>query len=188
MPVSDLIRASDLTRMANEGATIVVRNTQPGITTHTDELLKQTTEWTGAGDTSGGDVREVPAAYLKNPSFRDAIMRGIYVVEDGEESLMKAVESLRADWDGRQQAKLDSNETLKRSSNKSIGKGASCIAPKGTSLCGNISLVLGDEDNPKPPLCGEHAHMSTQYAQVPTGRLVNNKEEKTWRRGSVAAH
>lgn len=182
-----LIRASELTKLADANATIVVRNTQAGIATHTDELLKQTTEWSGTGDTSGGDVKEVPAAYLRNPSFRDAIMRGIYIVEDGEEMLMRSIEQLRQEWQGRLDAKADSNDALKRTSNKSVGKGANCIAPKGANICGNIALVLGDDDHPRPPLCGEHAHMATQYTRVATGRLVGGKEEMTWRRGSVAA-
>jgi hypothetical protein len=178
MPVA----AQELTRLANEGDALVVRNTLPGITIFGDDQLKQTTEWQGAGDPNGGDVMEVSALYLKNPHFRKAVLREILVIEDAPEILRDALAAQKSEWDSRQQAKADSASTLQRMADRTIARGLTCIAPKGKALCGNISLVVGQNPNERPPLCAEHQHMVNEFVPSETGRVIDNKNEIVWKR------
>lgn len=174
--------ASDLTRLAKEGDAIVVRNTQPGITIFFDEQLKLSTEWGPNGDLNGNDVREVSAAYLRNPEFRQNVLRGIFVIEDAPEILQEALNAQKAEWAARQTAKADSANNLQRMADRTIGRGLTCIAPKGKTLCGNMTLVMGSNREEHPPLCSEHSHMVNEFTQEETGSYADGKPTKVWRR------
>jgi hypothetical protein len=175
-----------LSRLAAEGDILAVRNTQAGITVFSDPQLNHTTEWAGDGDPNGGHIREVPAIYLRNPEFRQNLLRGIFVIEEGPEALAEAVAAQQAEWASRQQARADSAQTLERMADRTIGRGLTCIAPKGKALCGNITLAMGAKASEHPPLCPEHSHMVNEFVAVPTGKIKDGKEEMGWRRAKFA--
>lgn len=179
--------ASELTRLAKEGDAIVVRNTQPGITIFSDEQLKLTTEWGPNGDPNGNHIREVSAAYLRNPEFRQNILRGIFVIEDAPEILQEALDAQKAEWDSRQQTKIDSAKTLQHMADRTIGRGLTCIAPRGRTLCGSITLKMGNDPEEHAPLCPEHSHMVNEFAREETGSFgADGKPVTVWRRRSRA--
>jgi hypothetical protein len=175
-----------LSRLASEGEIIAVRNTQPGITVFSDPQLNHTTEWAGDGDLNGGHIREVPAIYLRNPEFRQNLQRGIFVIEEAPEALAEAIQAQQAEWASRQQAKADSAKTLERMADRTVGRGKTCIAPKGKDLCGNITLAMGAKADERPPLCPEHSHMVNEFVAVATGQIKDGKEEMGWRRAKFA--
>lgn len=177
MPVA----AQQLTRLANEGDAIVVRNTLRGISVFTDSD-QQTTEWQGTDDPNGGDIVECPATYLKNPHFRQAVLRGLFVIEEAPEVLAAALEAQISEWNSRQQSKADSAASLQRMADRTIARGLTCIAPVGKALCGNISLVSGQNPSERPPLCSEHQHMVNQFVPSETGRVIDSKNEIVWKR------
>lgn len=175
-----------LSRLAAEGDIIAVRNTQPGITVFSDTQLNHTTEWAADGDPNGGHIREVPAVYLRNPEFRQNLLRGIFAIEEAPEALAEAVAAQQAEWASRQQSKADSAASLERMADRTIGRGLSCIAPKGKDLCGNITLAMGAKASERPPLCPEHSHMVNEFVTTASGKVVDGKEEMIWRRVKFA--
>lgn len=191
---SSLSFLNQLNKAAAEGGVLIIRNTQRGITIFHDDLLKQHVELQGAGDPNGGDIAQCPAGFLANPKFREAIQREILVIEEAPEALEAAIAAQRAQWDARQQNASDAQASLERSQNRVVGRSQTCIAPKSGerggadkgALCGNVSLVMGANPNEKPPLCAEHVHMVNQYIAVPSGRVVDNHEEMTWKRVQIA--
>lgn len=154
--------AQDLTKLANAGDVIVVRNTQPGITIFEDPDNGVSARWEAAGDLNGEDVREMSAIALKSPDFRSTLLRGILVIEDAPEVLAEAVALSVAQWQSRQQTQADSKAAILRASDRSIAKGKTCIAPKGRDLCNSIAVVSEN----RPPLCTEHVLLVNQYSKV----------------------
>lgn len=179
---------SDLMKISASSDSLAVSNSLPGIVIFHDEQLKTTYEWTAKGDPNGKDVVDCSPELLKNPRFREHVLRGIFVIESAPEVLQTALDAQKADWDARLQNMADSQANLEKAANRVVAHGQSCIAPKGSKgvLCGNVSLVMGINPNEQPPLCAEHAHMRSQYVATASGRVVNNKEEMTWKRVQIA--
>jgi hypothetical protein len=166
--------ANELTRLAQEGDTIAVRNTLPGIAVFQDDNLNVSTTWEGSEDPNGGHIREISATALRNPDFRSSVLRGIFEIEDAPDALAAAVAASKAEWESRQQARADSVAAIDRVSKRTIARGKVCIAPKGRDVCGTIAM---DIEN-RPPLCAEHAAMASQYIQV------EGPEGPIWKRAS----
>lgn len=181
MPVA----AAELTRLAQEGILLTARNTQPGIVVFTDEAQHISLTWEGKGDPAGGDVHECPASLLKNPKFRETVLRGIIIIEDAPDVLQAALDKQLAEWDQRQQRLQSAQEDLERANDRIIGRGVPCIAPEGGKgeLCGSTALVMGKNPNERPPLCAKHAHLASQYVLTETGRVDGDgKSETVWQR------
>lgn len=180
--------AIELSRLAREGDVLVARNAQKGIVTFTDDVTKTTMVWEGSGDYAGADVIEVPASLLKNPKFREAVLRGILLIEDAPDVLQEALDKQRAEWDARQQKSQNAQVELQKTNDRVVARGVSCIAPKGGKgeICGSYGLVMGQNPSERPPLCGEHAHLAGQYVATETGRIGSDgKSEVVWQRASV---
>lgn len=178
------LAATELNRLAREGDLLVTRNTERGIVVFTDEASKISVTWEGANDAAGGDVVECPATFLKNPKFREIILRGLIEVEEAPEVLQEALDRQKAEWDQRQQKAKNAEVELQRTNDRVVARGVSCIAPAGKgALCGSYGLVMGQNPSERPPLCAEHQHMASQYVSSETGRTdANGKSETTWQR------
>lgn len=167
-----MLVAQELSRLAQDGDVIVVRNAQPGLTVFEDVGLGLSIRWEAAGDPNGGDVLEVSATALKNPEFRLNVLRGVFVIEEAPEALNEAVLRIQQEWSARGQQSEQVKATISRPADRRVAKGKSCIAPKGQDLCGTIALASEDH----PPLCTEHMGLTNQYVQV------EGPDGPTWRR------
>lgn len=182
------LAANELTRLAREDVIIVTRNTQSGIVVFTDEPTHTSLLWEGANDPAGGDIQECSSLLLMNPKFRENLLRKILIVEDAPDVLQGALDKQAAEWEQRQQRSQNAEVELQRTNDRVIARGVSCIAPKGQKgeLCGSYGLVMGQNPSERPPLCGEHSHLASQYAASETGRVGDNgKSEIVWQRATV---
>lgn len=177
--------ASDLSNLATEGAVIAVQNQLPGIVVFTDDAQKIVVTWEAKGNAAGKDIVECPATFLRNPKFRETVLRKILTIEDAPEVLQAALAAQTAAWDQRQQASQDAEQTLTKMADAVVAHGVACIAPKGKELCGSYGLVMGKNATEHPPLCTEHQSLASQYIAVDSGRIVDGKPEIVWTRAKL---
>lgn len=184
MPLS----TAELTKLADENEIITVRNAIKTWVIHTDPILHIDFTWAPAGDPDGEDVQEVTAAALRNRDFRKFLAREMLVVEDAPEALAEALEAQRQAWQRRQQQVAAAGEMATSVADRTVARGVACIAPglRG-EVCGSYALVMGKTGkSDRPPLCGEHSHMSSQYVYTELDTVDSDgKPEVIWRRASL---
>jgi hypothetical protein len=165
---------------------MMVRNSHFGPTVFTwGTGSDQFVEWKGSGDDDGGDIQIVPSDLLNNVRFRQAIDRGILVVEESNEEIDRARSAHRSEWEDRvAQQQAASQEVIDQPADEDMLM-MSCIAPagKGThKLCGENFPVKSRARNEKPPLCSQHQSLARSYVAEETGKRVDGHAEVTWKR------
>lgn len=189
MPLADAAR--NLSVLSQDGSTapVVVRNNLNSIVSFTDETTRISNIWAAANDPHGGHVKEVPPSLLRNPQFREMVLREIFSVEGDPEVLENALDRQRQHWRDRQQLAADAAIELHKSADQVVAMGQACIAPRGRGeLCGSYSLVMGNDEAARrstPPLCAEHQNQAALYQPSMTGREIDGQQEIIWRRIGV---
>lgn len=172
-------------------APILVRNMHAGPTVFTyGKNAEDFVEWAGAGDQMGNDIQPVPAHLLNLVQFRRSLTRGIFQVVEDQDVMLETESLHRSEWENRQERQHNAAmEAMDEVQDNDLLMLA-CIAParKGSAQqCQAPVTVRSKERDDAPPLCGEHRHMSTQFALEYTGRMNGNEPEKAWRKVTLAA-
>ena len=163
-------------------ASVMIRNTQAGPTVFS--LDKDThVEWAGRDDPMGNDLQPVPPEIVNNVQFGRALARGIFVVEDADETIQATLEQHRKEWQERQErartASLDSIDQAPQNDMLML----KCVGPsgKGTGvLCGVDVPVKARARNEAAPLCSLHKGLSGQYLAQETEKITDGKPEVRW--------
>lgn len=169
-------------------APIMVRNTQPGPTVFT--AGDQHVEWQGEGDPAGMDIQQVPADFMNHVQFRQALVRGIFVVEDADEAIQDTIARHRDEWSIRQERQRNASKEALEFVQDNDMLMLSCIAPagRGTSgaTCNADVAVKSRQVGEKPPLCNDHRKLAAQFLPEETGTVVKGKPEIKWIRTRMA--
>lgn len=166
----------------------LVRNNEAGPTVFEWEGGKGKVEWAGAGDPMGGDLQPVPAEYLGQVNFRQALVKGIFTIEDAPEAILQATELHRQEWQIRQARAQDAAQASLDQAPQNDMLMLSCIGPsgKGTGqLCGYQVPVRARAKNDAPPLCGAHKSLTSQFIAEEGEQLIEGKPEIRWIRAGL---
>lgn len=169
-------------------APIMVRNTQPGPTVFTggDQYI----EWQGADDPSGLDVQPCPRDFLNHVQFRQAVVRGIFVVEDDNEEIEDILARHRDEWEIRQERQRNASKDALEFVADNDMLMLKCVAPVGRETSGatcDVDVpVKARQADQKPPLCHEHRGLVSQFLSEETGVGKDGKPEVKWVRMRVA--
>lgn len=166
----------------------LVRNMEAGPTVFEWEGGKGKVEWAGAGDPMGGDLQPVPAEYLTQVNFRQALVKGIFAIEDAPEAILQATELHRQEWQIRQDmVKANAAASLDQAPQNDMLMLA-CIGPSGKgsgTLCGYQVPVRARAKNDSPPLCGAHKGLASQFIAEESEQLVDGKPDIRWIRAGM---
>lgn len=149
---------------------ILVKNTQAGPSVFTDPITGVQIEWKGTGDPDGEDIQQCPADLVNNVAFRKAIQRGVFEVVEATDEVMAALDRQTESWRARQEADAQASvDAIDQQANNDIVQ-VSCVGPgpRGTGECGNPVPVREKKKADAPPLCSQHASLSSQYIYTET--------------------
>jgi hypothetical protein len=175
----------DLTKLAREDESIVVRNTLSTISVLVIRVNgnEEISEFGPKGDPKGEDVMELPSLYLKNAQFRKQLQKKIYEIIDADDpQVLDAMEAQQSAWEASQSAKTENDALIERQAVKAFS-GIQCIAQEGRGTC--AEFAISSNINERPPLCSKHSYLAGQYVAEETGTFSNNKAEVRWNRISL---
>lgn len=119
-----------------------------------------------------GDTQRMPVSIANDMEFLNSLERGILKVVGGPTDLVEALqfetEQVRSE---REAADARDTEMLDRRQDRDI-VGLKCVgpAPKGREgTCGRSLIMGAKEQAERPPLCDEHAALSTQFYLAEAG-------------------
>ena len=161
---------------------VLVRNEQSGPTTFSfDTTSKYAVVWQGKGHANGHDIQEVPAEYLNNVHFRNALKLGIFRIIT-EEERGNAFELQAEEWSGRlAQQKRAGEEALALTTSDRGVLIKHCPAPD----CGAEVRITPTELREKPPLCPEHRSLAPQFIAEEGERTYGGIAERIWTRPTM---
>lgn len=175
-------KAVDLTKLAREDESIVVRNTLSTISVLVLRVggNEEISEFGPKDDPKGEDVMELPSVYLKNAQFRKQLQRGIYEIIDADDpEVLDAIEAQKSAWAAQQSAKTENDALISRQEVKAFS-GVQCIAQEGRGTCSEFAI--SSNPNERPPLCSKHSYLAGQYVSEETGQFKDHKAEVRWNR------
>lgn len=174
---------ADLAKFAREGEAIHVKNTQPNIVVHVFNVEghEDPVEFDASTSHSGDSVKELPATYLKQASFRKALSQGILEIVDADDpEVLDAAEAWSASWKAQQEAKEQADRFLEAQQPKSFS-GVQCLAQEGRHQCPDFA-IYAQNNRERPPLCSRHAYLAQQFTPEETGTFTNGKADVRWTR------
>ena len=168
-------KASDLTRLAREGESITVRNTQKGLAVFTNDLGTQDqTEWQGTGDPEGRDILEIPATYLRNANFRRMLNLGVFVIEDADNpEVLRAAEAQRGAWTARNRHN-EQVDSISIHQQPQSSAGRYVIDDKGKSIYTEAPTSIRTLGDKIPQGAGPG------WVMTETGNFIDGKAEVIW--------
>lgn len=164
---------------------VMIRNLQSGPTVFTDSDGSHV-EWEGRGDANGADVQPVPPKFVENVQFQRALTRGVFEIEEADNTVKEILAKHRDAWQAREESRRSASEEalIRPQDNDTLM--VDCIGPAGRGpnpgLCGEPVPVKATQQDKQPPLCAKHVYLKSQFTPEVTDRLVGGKQEVVWRR------
>lgn len=171
-------------------ALVMIRNMQSGPTVFTDSDGAHV-EWEGRGDANGADVQPVPPKFVENVQFQRALTRGVFEIEEADETIKEILAQHRETWLAREESRRNASEEALVRPQDNDTLMVNCIGPSGRGpnpgLCGDPVPVKATQQDKQPPLCSKHIYLKSQFVADHTDRMVGGKQEVIWRRVKVMA-
>lgn len=138
--------------------------------------------WAPAGDMAGNDFQWCPDSIVDDHDFLDTVARGTLVIEEAEDDVRAKIVRFTSRRPGVKrlaEQEPSINAVIDRQQDKDITTGQ-CLE------CGASILTTVKQNEDKPPLCNQHAHLAPQYSLTESGtKGTDPRENGRGERGSL---
>lgn len=171
----------ELQNLTDPNESITVRNTRDTISVFVMRVdgANEISEFGPLGNEEGKDIMELPSRYLKNADFRKAIRAGVYeIIEADNPAVVEAYQAQQRSSLAKLESQQENSSMVLAQSEVLAFSGVQCIEQEGRLQCSKFAIRSNNSE--RPPLCSEHAYLSSQYVSEETGKFDKGKPVMHW--------